>query len=158
MLCLPFIQVFLYISLCYGSKVPHWEEIQCQTGHKYLFSEDTKSWTAAKVECELYGGWLVDIGSMEEYYCLIKFARAQQLFQWWWHDGNDIEEEGIYCHADGRYISWFPPKWMDDGRTLSFHGDAYDGLIFSTDTDLYAGGWYERDMSLEHNYVCESVI
>ena len=36
-----------------------------QEGHKYLFSDATHTWDEALVECELYGGWLVNIGSAE---------------------------------------------------------------------------------------------
>merc|ERR1712098_218654 len=149
-----------YAGLSYGNKQPHWDEIECQPGHKYIFSEDKKDWPSAKVECELYGGWLLDIGSMEEQHCLVKFARAQGIHAapWWWHDGNDVEEEGIYCHADGRYITWFPPKIMRSNGIFAFYGPSRNGLMMNTDISGFAGGWHEYDMAHEYNYICESLI
>merc|ERR1719481_1843661 len=134
--------IFLGLGSSHSSRIPHWEEIECEAGHKYLFSEDQKPWPDAKVECELYGGWLVDIGSQEEQNCLLKFARSQELLNWWWHDGNELDEEGIYCHADGRYITWFPPKWTMIDRTVAFF-DGLHALKFGTLNGKQGGSWQE---------------
>merc|ERR1719481_409769 len=138
--------IFLGLGSSQSSRIPHWEEIECEAGHKYLFSEDQKPWPDAKVECELYGGWLVDIGSQEEQNCLIKFARSQELLTWWWHDGNELDEEGIYCHADGRYMTWFPPKWTRGNNITPFY-DGAQALMFSTERSRFAGTWHEYDIT-----------
>ena len=59
-------------------------------GHKYLFSDATHSWDEALVECELYGGWLVNIGSVQEQNCLNRFAHSkiELVNKWYWTDGK----------------------------------------------------------------------
>merc|ERR1711962_981810 len=53
---------------------PHWEEV-CNTS--LLFSEEKKSWDDATVFCELFGGNLVEIRSMEMNYCILLHAQLQ---------------------------------------------------------------------------------
>ena len=43
------------------------KDVHSQPGHKYLFSEMQFSWEDSRLECELYGGWLVQINSRTEY-------------------------------------------------------------------------------------------
>ena len=57
-------------------------------GHKYLFSEATHTWLDAMAECMLYGGWLVDVNSLEEHNCLMRFGNSQGFNAWYWTDGN----------------------------------------------------------------------
>ena len=47
------------------------------------------SWDEALVECELYGGWLVNIGGLKEQNCLNRFAHSavQLVNKWYWTDG-----------------------------------------------------------------------
>ena len=61
----------------------------CQEGHKYLFSDVATSWDEALVECELYGGWLVNIGSVQEQNCLMRFghSKTELVDKWYWTDG-----------------------------------------------------------------------
>merc|ERR1719347_389755 len=137
---------------------PSWQFLECEEGHKYLFSEDTRTWEEARAECQLYGGWLLDISSMEEQYCLMEFAQNFQLFHWWWHDGNDVEYEGVYVHADGSHLTWLSPKWVGDSKELGFIGDYNDALLFGTFRDFRAGAWFEAVTSWSHNYICESLV
>ena len=60
-----------------------------QEGHKYLFSDATHTWDEALVECELYGGWLVNIGSVTEQNCLMRFghSKTELVDKWYWTDG-----------------------------------------------------------------------
>ena len=107
---------FLIIGLFGGIvgddiKVPHWENLECeveilstvllllytqqnlsQAGHKYLFSDELHSWDEARAECALYGGWLVNIGSVTEQNCLMKFGHSKtelSMDKWYWTDGTD---------------------------------------------------------------------
>ena len=83
------IQIFLY---CKADGIeetsPHWENLECEPGHKYLFSEVTMTWEDARVECDLYGGWLVDINSLEEHNCLLRHGNSQGYAAWYHIDGN----------------------------------------------------------------------
>ena len=87
--------VFIILQLfffCHASQIlensPHWENLECEPGHKYLFSEVKLSWTDARVECELYGGWLVDVNSLQEHNCLMRHGNSQGYDTWFWTDGK----------------------------------------------------------------------
>ena len=77
--------LFLTVS---SSSLPGWEELHCETGHKYLFSDVGHTWQDAREECELYGGWLLSINSMQEQNCLVRFAKSSGVHGWFWHDGK----------------------------------------------------------------------
>ena len=59
-----------------------------QAGHKYLFSDIQLNWEDAMAECQLYGGWLVNIGGQIEQNCLVKHGLIQGYDAWYWTDGN----------------------------------------------------------------------
>ena len=81
-------QLFLYCQAgVISQKSPRWEDLECEPGYKYLFSDIQVPWEDARVECELYGGWLLSIGSQKEQNCLVSFGWAQGYSQWYWTDG-----------------------------------------------------------------------
>ena len=71
-----------------GTSLPGWQDLQCEEGHKYLFSDVMHTWQDARDECELYGGWLLSINSLQEQNCLVRFAKTSVHDSWFWHDGN----------------------------------------------------------------------
>ena len=71
-------------------RTPHWENLECEPGHKYLFSEVTMTWEEARVECDLSGGWLVDINRLEEQNCLLRQGNSQGYDTWYHTDGKII--------------------------------------------------------------------
>ena len=60
-----------------NSSAPHWETLDCQPGHKYLFSENKMTWPDARVECELYGAYLLEISGIKKNNCLLKYAESE---------------------------------------------------------------------------------
>merc|ERR1712098_206215 len=100
---LPFLLLLTVVSaakLQDKAVVPHWEAA-CNTS--LLFSEKLETWEEASGECELYGGNLVQIRSMEMNYCILRHAHDKALpAYWYWHSGNDIDEEGVYRYNGGR--------------------------------------------------------
>ena len=102
---------FLILGLFGGiagdnTKVPHWENLECevdylqsssssihsrtsQAGHKYLFSDELHSWDEARAECALYGGWLVNIGGVREQNCLVRFVDTMGWSAKYWTDGSN---------------------------------------------------------------------
>merc|ERR1712038_585842 len=96
------------VSLASSSSLPGWENLQCERGHKYLFSDTKHSWQDARDECELYGGWLLSINSQQEQNCLVRFAHSTGLQTgWFWHDANDVADEGVLVHArDNSDVTW----------------------------------------------------
>ena len=94
-----------------SSNLPQWQELECevideiheklnlktfhfQPGHKYLFSETTLPWLEAKDECELYGGWLVDIRSQGEANCLMRYGMTLGVCRHYWTELADNLSSG----------------------------------------------------------------
>ena len=99
--------VTLVLAVVDDVTLPHWQNLECevgdgslgqvcrlkvylncQKGHKYLFSEEVRSWLDAKEECELYGGWLVDIRSQAEANCLMRYGMSLGVCHGYWTDGR----------------------------------------------------------------------
>merc|ERR1719158_2248749 len=80
-------------------KTPHWENLECEPGHKYLFSEVAMTWEEARVECDLYGGWLVNINSLEEQNCLLRHGNYEGYDTWYHTDAHDLASKGVWVHA-----------------------------------------------------------
>merc|ERR1719500_1507812 len=97
--------LLLVVTLASGktkSKWADWEEL-CGQGSFYLFSEDLQSWSDAANNCELYGGYLAQIDSMEENFCLLEYLSSLDLgYVYFWHSANDIGVEGVIRQGDGR--------------------------------------------------------
>ena len=72
------------------SSSPSWQNLDCEPGHKYIFSDLKMTWHEAVAECQLYGGWLVYIASRKEQNCLVKYAHSAGLQHWYFHDGKYI--------------------------------------------------------------------
>ena len=73
------------------SSVPDWEDLECEDGSRYLFSEVSLSWSEARGECSLYGGWLVSLNSLQEQNCLLRHAQTRGLSEdWYWTDGQYV--------------------------------------------------------------------
>ena len=58
-----------------------------QPRHKHLFSDVPRIWQDAREECELYGGWLLNIGGVEEQNCIVSYGRSQRYDAWYLTDG-----------------------------------------------------------------------
>ena len=91
---------FLVILLCIlsfstSSSLPDWVPSDCEDdggvdgGHQYFFSDIKLSWFDASDECNLYGGYLLRIDSLEEQNCLLKYGQSANLNSaWFWQDGT----------------------------------------------------------------------
>jgi len=91
---------FLHLGVnCYNTNLPEWKDLGCQPGHQYLFSDVTHNWEDSRGECELYGGWLVQINDRKEYNCLIAHGVKEDFNAWFWTDGNDMDNTGVWRHA-----------------------------------------------------------
>ena len=42
-------------------------------------------------ECELYGGWLVQINDLKEYNCLLRYGVKEFDHTWFWTDGKYVD-------------------------------------------------------------------
>ena len=62
-------------------------------------------------ECELYGGWLVQINDLKEYNCLMRHRLKEETLAWDWTDGNDRADAAVWTHAhDNSEVTFFSPK------------------------------------------------
>merc|ERR1712126_408234 len=138
--------------------IPHWETA-CNTS--LLFSERAETWEEASGECELYGGNLVQIRSMEMNYCILRQAHSKGLTdEWYWHSGNDIDEEGVYRYnrggdftpIAGDLILWSPIAWSyghpEGGRSQNC-------LEVRLSSDGKAGQWADTSCTNVRSYVCQ---
>ena len=131
-----------------------------QPGHKYLFSEITHNWFDARGECELYGGWLVQINDLAEYNCIMRHGVKEGLDDIYFTDGNDIENTGVWTHAyDSSAMSFFPPRvrcsCIDSQPGCSTGGDVFFLYIWQ---DRHFRGNY-CDVSSESytaKFICEA--
>merc|ERR1719341_2724102 len=146
-----FIFIHSVLHGVHGEKSPHWVDI---CGGSYLFSEDTKSWSDAVDQCELYFSHLVQIDSMAENFCLLDYAHAQDVpsVLGYWHSGNDIESEGVYRQGDGELLAW-QPLWYNGVEPSG--GTAQNCLGVHLATDANSGKWWDDPCNNVFNYICE---
>merc|ERR1712126_558617 len=112
---------------------PQWQNLECESGHRYLFSEDERVWDDALAECTLYGGWLANIGSIWEQTCIFVDE----------HTGADIE--------------WFSPRWTGgEGPIDQYGGDAI--MICLTHDDPRSNGrWADYYKNSPRKFICEGL-
>merc|ERR1712126_237481 len=143
-------------------KSPHWENLECERGHKYLFSEVTLSWTEARIECELYGGWLVDVNSLQEHNCLLRYGNLQGFNTWFWTDANDLESKGVWVHAStDTELTWINPRLdcCDAWDQTCFRADAEGAFMFGIlDNKSINSAWCTNPINTERNFICEAQI
>merc|ERR1712168_46442 len=110
----PVIGTFLFIAIFsnYGKANvninsrkggPEWEDLECERGYKYLFSDLEVTWQDAIAECTLYGGHLVDVTSQQEHNCLMRYGISQNFNSWFWIDANDQASRGTWVHAKKKF-------------------------------------------------------
>ena len=86
-----FHSILVLVLVCWtvsGTSSSGWEDLQCEAGHRYLFSDVARTWQEAREECELYGGWLLSINSLQEQNCLVRFAKTSVQDGLFWNDGE----------------------------------------------------------------------
>ena len=115
-------------------------------------------------ECELYGGWLVQINDVQEYNCLLREGKRLTYGHchggcWYWTDGNDLEDLGSWTHAhDGSELSFFAPTIGCDctDRVCRNGGEA---LMINIGGDKHFRGNYCDQQAYEtQTFICEGII
>merc|ERR1719400_2476231 len=105
--------VFFFSLLLCVSSVPEWVDLECEDGHRYLFSTSSLTWSEARGECMLYGGHLVSVNSLQEQNCLLTHAQTAELAEdWYWTDASDREIEGVFLHTSTNTpVTWLESRW-----------------------------------------------
>ena len=136
-----------------------------------MFSDSLLTWTDARDECNLYGGFLLHISDIKEQNCLLRYGLSQGFNSWYWTDGikhisvifyfisfavNDIENKGIYVSASNsdQEVTWFSPKLKSGGAEL-FAGDA---ILLNISPTLNNGAWCDVVLSAKSKFICEALI
>merc|ERR1719347_466084 len=139
------------------AREPQWQNLECEEGHKYLFSETTHyTWNEAVAECDLYGGWLVNIKDWREQNCLVRYGVSQGFPRCFWTDGNK-DLTGVWVHAStGEDMGYFSHKWDCSYETDVVHygGDAFE-LCFNGDL---LGAWCDISKANIRNIICKALM
>merc|ERR1719341_104210 len=144
-----------------GNGSPEWVEL-CGQDSLYLVSEDTKTWYDAADNCELYGGYLAQIDSQEENFCLLEHLSSVSLGRHFWHSANDIGVEGVIRQGDGRgpsaggYLPW-TPRFYDNNHGGG-EGRSSNCYYLVLNAPQHAGLWDDVDCLLSDNYICERTV
>merc|ERR1712227_338504 len=153
--------IILSTVVTLASSTPQWQDLNCEAGHKYLFSEVEMTWEEARGECELYGGWLVDLKSRKEQNCILRYAQTAGVTEtWYWHDVNNVETPGIFKHAkDDTEVEWMADWSCNKDSNLVFRGNEYVklGIWFKT-YPMVTGFWCDGSATERQHYICESLI
>merc|ERR1711973_467005 len=140
--------------------VPHWQNLECEEGYKYLFSEIEHNWNDARAECELYGGWLVDVNSIEEHNCIMRYGKSQGFDKEFWIDANDQASRGTWVHAStGKDLTWINPKWTCGCSGNLFCSSSGDAMVMMIRNSLPVnGGWCDVQSPNIYNFICKAPI
>ena len=105
----------------------------------------------------------MQINDMKEYNCLLRYGVQEGISGWFWTDGNDMANSGVWTHAyDNSDVSFYPPKiscgCSDSKPYCSARGEAFFMYIAGTG-DKQAHGVYCDDPSTStRNFICEGTI
>ena len=103
----------------------------------------------------------MQINDLKEYNCLMRHGLKEETKAWYWTDGNDVTDTGVWTHAvDNSEVSFFPPRVRcschGDNYSCSDEGDAY--LINISDDLQYRGNYCDFPSSESRRFICESTI
>merc|ERR1711970_815784 len=160
-----FVQAMFLLSVVSGMlhnekavSPPEWVKL-CDSHSSYLFSEETDTWHDAAEMCELFGGYLAQIDSMAENYCLVDYANslvpASTNGVPFWHSTNDIDSEGVHRQGlYGEYLTW-QPSWNDVGYPEPDGGTAANCFGFYLGPSKNSGKWWDAPCTTQKRYICE---
>ena len=104
--------------------------LQFYEGHKYLFSDETHTWQDSIAECELYGGWLVNIGGVQEQNCLIKFVVSKGWSAMYWTDGETTKNIYLFSLLRADLFSLHRDSWSVGPRIWRLQGHLVQSQVY----------------------------
>ena len=104
----------------------------------------------------------MQIIDLKEYNCLIRHGLKEETLDWYWTDGNDVANSGVWTHArDNSEVSFFSPKvrcncQIQDQVSCSGEGNAF--VLYIGDNLQYRGNYCDTESSGSHIFICEAWI
>ena len=93
----------------------------------------------------------MQINDLKEYNCLMRHGVKEETKEWYWTDGNDVANSGVWTHAlDNSEVSFFPPR-VRDYNDYPCSGDAY--MLFISDDLTIRGNYCNYPSSHEFLFV-----
>ena len=101
----------------------------------------------------------MQINDLAEYNCLMRHGQKEETHEWYWTDGNDVENTAVWTHAlDDREVTFFGLR-MGCGCTdyvCTSGGDALMVLIGGN--KHHRGNYCDYDSSSLRLFICENII
>ena len=103
----------------------------------------------------------MQINNMQEYNCLIEHGLKEEADAWYWTDGNDVANSGVWTHArDNSEMSFFSPKTRcactDNQISCSANGNAF--LLYIGNDLQYRGNYCDFASSSNRHFICEALL
>ena len=103
----------------------------------------------------------MQINDLKEYNCLMRHGLKEEILDWYWTDGNDVADSGVWTHArDNSEVSFFSPKTRcactDSQISCSVNGNAY--MLYIGDNLQYRGNYCDTPSSKNLYFICEAAI
>jgi len=139
-------------------RFPQWQDLKCEQ-FKYLFSEEYRTWDDALAECNLYGGWLADVGSIWEQNCILRYGKSQNFDDWYWMGAHSPDRSGVFVYEHtNEDVAWFSPRWScGDDYIHARGGDAFEIGIFTNEPRDH-GRWCDSEKNGEKKFICKGNI
>ena len=101
----------------------------------------------------------MQINDREEYNCLMRHGLKEETLTWYWTDGNDVANSGVWTHArDDSDMLFFPPRVQctcsDDEHSCS--GDAF--MLNMLEDKRRRGNYCDYSTNSARHFICEAVI
>ena len=97
------------------------------------------------------------IFDLEEYNCIMRHAVKEEAGIWYWTDGNDVANTGVWVHAfDNSEVSFFPHtiNCCSQDHLCHIGGEAFALNTGGSRKDR--GNYCDDFTTTEHLFICES--
>ena len=104
----------------------------------------------------------MQINDLKEYNCLMRHGVKEEAEAWYWTDGNDVADSGVWTHAlDNTEVSFFSPKVRcscQQGGQPSCSGNGNAFILYIGNDLQYRGNYCDTVSVGHHNFICEAQI
>ena len=89
----------------------------------------------------------------------MRHGQTEESHEWYWTDGNDVENTGVWTHAyDDSDVTYFSPR-MNCGCTDRVCPGGGEALMVQVGGDKhFTGNYCDQDKTLLYLFICEATI